>query len=193
MYVIIENDWVKRCALFAKEVCASYAAGSKEHSRKLMLSGKPEIFNNPHVQMVGRIGEVASCLALRMNPVVELNWSDLCDDGKDFMLRRWSVDVKSTDHPRARRLIWPTTKQHFMDKAADILIFAKVSMLDDGCADVDICGFIKKKDFLAICTHAKGERGIIDGTPYVDKSSLRPIEDIINWLLISNQEEGKNA
>lgn len=183
MYVIVNRELVSKSADFAKRVCASYIQGRKENSRRLVLNGKPEIYDNPHVQMIGRIGEIAGCVAFGLDPDNALNWSDECDSGHDFMLRKWSVDIKASDHPRARRLIWPASKEHFMAQAADILILALVK-LEDGVADVDVAGYETKNDFIKKCRHAKGERGIVDGTPYMDKSDLKPVEDIIAYLAV---------
>lgn len=179
MYQIVDNTWISKTRDFATRVCNAYQMGKKEHSKSLALDGKPEIHNDTRVQFVGRIGEIAACLAFKLDPNIALNWSDTCDNGSDFVYLGQTYDVKSTDHPKAKRLIWPKSKTHFMIKAADVFIMAKVR-LDTFEADVDLVGYTTKHKFFKACKYASGEPGIVDGTPYMLDNELSPLEDIIN-------------
>lgn len=193
MFVDVDQNAVSKAAAFAELVCAAYERGEKENSRVLLLLGKPEIYSNRHVQKVGRVGEIAACLAFRLDPDIALNWSNRCDNGADFRLLKWTVDVKSSDHPNAKRLIWPASKEHFMRQAADILIFARVKLFQDNSAEVELAGYETKRRFIDRCHYALNERGLVDGTPYLFMHELRPVIDIRDYLLTQDLQEQSAA
>jgi len=182
--VVVGHGLVKESMAFARTVCASYQAGRKNHSRGLCVQGKPKIDNNPEIQYVGRVAEVATCIFLGLNPRKTLNWGAACDDGVDLTADGVAIDVKASNHPGATRLIWPVSKKHFMHKAADVLIFAKVpgdrlGRLGQG---VSLVGWVAKTRFVAEAVTATGLRGIVDGTVFMDQKHLDDMTTLKQYI-----------
>lgn len=165
---------VSKCEDFANRVCASYAAGMKEASRSLSVPGKARIDQDKKVQYVGRVAEYAACLYLGIDPLRSLNWSSQCDHGYDFNYMGKSFDVKASSHPAATRLIWPVSKKHFLHKAAQVFIFARVPSL--GRTElgqvVELVGCVTKQRFVSEAITANGIKGLVDGTLFMSENSL---------------------
>lgn len=175
MEITLTQEEMERCAEFGKRVVASYQNGSKENSRGLAIEGKPRIDGNAHVQTIGRMAELAFAKAFGIDPD-SLDWGERCDYGYDLKLSDGrTVDIKASDHPYASRLIWPVSKNHFLHKGADLLVFAKVKE-----NTVELCGFAPKIFFIQNAVVARGERGIVDGTRYMSANKLFAIKEIMS-------------
>lgn len=166
---------------YGEQVVRDYQAGNYSRSRDV---GVPEyrIDGNVNAQTVGRICEVAGCLALGLDPDV-LNWSRRPDRGYDFQYRGRFIDVKGTDHPKARRLIWPVSKRHlYADAPFHLLMLVKMLPFGDpfyGLAWAE--GWITKNRFFDIKTEAiREEHRMSDGTWFVDKSRLEDMTELIS-------------
>lgn len=172
----LNDDQIDICRRFAEDCVQSYVDGKKEQSRLMAIPEKQEIYTNVKVQMVGRMAEYAFCETQELCALNALNWSDMCDDGADVtLLNGQTVDVKASDHPNAKRLIWPVSKIHFLNKCADYLVFARVDVLKQS---VTFFGFAERDYFITCARYAKNERGIVDDTPYMLIKDLRPMEKL---------------
>lgn len=178
--VFVAHNLVDKCYAFGEKVVDSYQRGKKEASRNLALKGKPPIDADVEVQAAGRMAECAACIYLELDPIKELDWSSKCDGGYDFKMHNGiKVDVKASTHPHARKLIWPVTKVDFLEKAADVLLFAKVR-LDKAQmlgVPVELVGWVFKDEFIQHHQIAESwERGMIAGTPYMLDKDLNDVE-----------------
>lgn len=111
--ISISPHWLKRSEQFALDVVEGYRLGRKEFSRRMQVPGKPAIWGNAGVQYTGRLGEIAWCLYLNLEPDTALDWSAWCDHGADFTIGKHAIDVKTTNHAHGSRLIWPVSKTRF--------------------------------------------------------------------------------
>jgi len=126
MIIHLSPELLDRSREFGGRVVASYAAGNKPRSQAVVVKEKPPIGGNVEVQAMARRCECAAAIALGLDPVAVLDWSDSPDRGADFQFGGYDVDVKGTDHPFAQRLIWPVSKKHlYEDHAAEVFIGAQ--------------------------------------------------------------------
>ncbi len=122
------------------------------------------------------------CLAAGIDPDKGLNWTSRCDDGFDLQLEdRRTVDVKASSHPAARKLIWPVSKKHFLTKAADVLVLARVlkSRKEPLGQVVELVGWVSRKEFIGKHRLARSEPGMVDGTLYMLDTDLHPMEALL--------------
>ncbi len=169
-----------KCDEFAARVVAGYAAGAKEQSRALNVPGKPAIYNDIAAQANGRLAELGFVRALGLSDDC-LNWSDTCDGSYDVKLNNLTIDIKSSTHPRAKRLMWPVSKNHFITETADIFVFVKLLRTADG-ATAEICGWIGRHTFLQKAKISDGQHNIAKDTRYMNVDELNHIADLISLL-----------
>lgn len=179
MYIDLTQKVVELCRQFgyenAKQFGDRYKEGYGNQAVRIADEGK--------TNFIGRCGEYAACLALGLNPETTLSWKNgVGDGGTDFMLKKWSVDIKTSDHPRARRLMWPVSKNGEIIKMADIIMLAVIRFFEDKSGEVELKGYTTRKDFKSGHKCANNEPGIVDGTLYMDSRDLKPVEDIVAWL-----------
>jgi hypothetical protein len=168
--VQLSGYWQRRCEDFARTVVEGYRLGRKEFSRRMTLPGKPAIWGNAQVQFVGRLGEVAWCKYLGLDPDKALDWGRWCDHGADFTIGPHIVDVKSTDHAYGTKLIWPVQKNHIFDSNPfNCLALARIEENDD----VRLMGVISKDRFAKECITSDGNDRLVKGTRYVPARRLR--------------------
>jgi len=181
MIIHLSPELLDRSREFGGRVVASYAAGNKPRSQAVVVKEKPPIGGNVEVQAMARRCECAAAIALGLDPVAVLDWSDSPDRGADFQFGGYDVDVKGTDHPFAQRLIWPVSKKHlYEDHAAEVFIGAQNGRGRD-FDKIMIHGFTHKDDFRARRRTAAGERGIVDGTWYMLFNELVNISILRHW------------
>lgn len=179
MVIILSETIQSACYAFGHKVCLSYAFGKKETSRNMYVEGKPKIDQNRDIQTAGRMAEVAVCQLLDL-PINNLNWDDKCDRGYDLITPYGAtIDVKCSTHPRARKLIWPVSKNHFLDKAAKILVFCRVHL---STGTVEIVGWVPRDKFIQEAETAVGVKGLVDGTRFMDQDKLFEPKTIIGRL-----------
>lgn len=169
--ILIPAVLTSRCDDFGVAVCQSYAAGMKEWSKGLALEGREPIHNKPSVQALGRLCECAVCLYFKIGCDV-LDWSDTCDVGHDLMIGGVTIDVKGSSHPGAYRLIWPISKIEFMDKMADVLLFARLETNLPRPGSVVLEGWTTKEIFLRDHKRADPREPLDTGTPYMARKDL---------------------
>lgn len=178
---------------FARGVVASYLAGKKESSRNLGIKQKVPIYSDVQTQYVGRVGEVATCLYLELDPIKTLDWNaNRLDPGYDITLKNHhTIDVKSTAHPNATRLIWPLTKMRKLPFAADIFVFAKVLKKDGDKMGqiVQLVGCVAKQRFIDQKIVARAMPGLVDGTPYMPETSLDAMEKLLQFHRDQNHNQ----
>jgi hypothetical protein len=180
--IYLTSEDISKCECFAQNTVISYMAGQKKASQKLAIPGKPRIDNDVQIQMVGRMAEYAMCLFVGIEPDHELNWKDLCDSGYDLTLpNKLTVDVKASSHPAAKKLIWPVSKKHFLYKAADVLVLARVplSRKNDAGQPVELLGWVSRLDFIKRHRVARNEQGMVNGTPYMLEIDLKPMNELL--------------
>ena len=179
---MVPNRLLDQARDYGERVVADYKAGRNNRSRDV---GVPEyrIDGDVEFQTMGRVCEVAGCLAVGLDPVEVLNWTRHPDPGYDFQYHGKYIDVKGTWHPKGRRLIWPVSKQHLYANAPfHILMLVKALPFGDpffGLAWAE--GWITKEAFYRAKTVARrAEHRMSDGTWFVDKSRLEDMTDLVS-------------
>ena len=163
-------------------VVASYTSGRSDASRAV---GVPEhrIDGNAVFQTLGRICEVAGCLALGLDADDVLHWMDSADPGWDFQFGQHFIDVKGTWHRNGRRLIWPSSKTHFYHETpSTVLMLVKTVPFGDmffGTATA--LGWISKARFFAekIVAQPGDETHLTIGSWFVDQDNLDPMGSLV--------------
>ncbi len=176
--VFVGHVAVNKCELFGHIICAGYNNGRK--STNLEIKSKPLIHSDPQMQYVGRVAEYAAALYFGLDPNAALDWKPNSDSGYDFKDQYGrTFDVKATRNIYAKRLIWPVSKIHKLQNAAQVFIFAKVyeHKRNDLGQVVDLVGWITKEEFIARAKKAVGRPGIIDGSLYVDENDLNEFKE----------------
>ncbi len=153
----------------------------KHHSRKLWTKGSISPEKRIEMRARGYIAEVALCLFLGGDPVTDLHWNPKkWDGGLDYRYNGRTIDVKATDHPNAKRLMWPVKNIDKLPSAADIFVFARV--LPSGRSalghNVDLVGFVTKERFIKEHTKAICMPGLVDGTPFMNENFLDNIDGL---------------
>lgn len=171
--VKISPHWRRRSEDFARDVVEGYRLGRKDFSRRLTVPGKPAIWGNAGVQYTGRLGEIAWCLYLGLDPEHALDWSQWCDHGADFTVGPYAIDVKTTNHQHGSRLIWPVSKNDYWNqKQFNGLALARVEQDDD----VRLLGAVSKARFARECVTSDGGDRLVAGTRFMHKDRLCPAE-----------------
>lgn len=183
MRVELTKTDLERCAAFGRMVVEGYATGKKDKSKALSVPGKPTIHDNPEAQANGRLAELAFVRAAGF-PDDYLNWSDKCDRSYDIKLHNLTIDIKSSTNPRAKRLMWPVSKNHFIQDSADILVFVKLQT-KDSTATAELAGWIGHHTFLAKAKTSDGTYNILEGTKYMDADELSDIRDLFHITAIA--------
>lgn len=176
----VPNRLLEQSRDYGEKIVEDFQAGRNSRSRAVGVPDHP-IDNNVDMQTMGRVCEVAGCLALGLDADV-INWSRRPDSGYDFQYHGDFIDVKGTDHPNAQYLIWPVSKRFFFHEAPfNILMMVRALKPDDpfyGTAWVE--GWITKEEFFRIKTVATyDEHRLSDGTWFVNKSRLNDMRDLI--------------
>lgn len=178
--ISISPFWQKRSEQFALEVVEGYRLGRKDFSRRLTVPGKPAIWGNAGVQYTGRLGEIAWCLYLGLEPDTALDWAQWCDHGADFKVGPYAIDVKATNHAHGSRLIWPVSKNDYWNrKQFNGLALARVEEGDN----VRLMGAVSKKRFEAECVTSDGQDRLVPGTRFMHAERLCPpheFREIVN-------------
>lgn len=165
----------------------------KHHSRRLWTKGSISPEKRIEMRARGYIAECAVCLHLGGDPVTDLHWNPKkWDGGLDYRASGLSIDVKATDHPNAKRLMWPVKNIDKLQTAANLFIFARV--LPSGRQQlgqiVDLVGWVTKERFINEHTKALCMPGIVDGTPYLNENHLDAMESL--RLHLNNQNATTN-
>lgn len=163
----IPKDLQDAAVAFAHECCKAYRDGKKNASRRLQSPGVPAIWNDPRAQAIGRIGEVGACLYFGIDPMAELDWSPHLDQGWDFVLSGWRVDVKSSGMG-SQYLIWPKMKDLRAAKS-HAMIFAKV---EADLSRVQLYGWVSMPTFRAEHKIAPRWHALAAGTPFMHQDAL---------------------
>ena len=177
----VPNRLLDQSRDYGERVVADYRAGRNSRSRDV---GVPEyrIDGDVEFQTMGRVCEVAGCLAVGLDPVEVLNWTRHPDPGFDFQYSGQFIDVKGTWHPKGRRLIWPVSKQHLYANAPfHILMLVKALPFGDpffGLAWAE--GWITKDAFFHAKIEARrDEHRMSNGTWFVDRNRLEGMADLV--------------
>jgi len=178
--IIVGQDWIEKCIAFTR----------KKYAKPKRLAGnwsKREIPLSQRIEMSARgsMAEVAVCMFLDVDPQESMDWkSGRPDAGYDLMLYGQKIDVKATDHPGARRLMWPVKNVAHLPSAADIFVFARVLPSKRSTAGqlVDLAGWVTRDRFIKEHTRSLGMRGIVDGTPYMNEEHLDSMDDLKQHL-----------
>jgi len=189
--VTLDKAAVKKCEVFGRNVVAGYAAGRKERSKALFVPGKPTIHDNWQAQADARLAELAFIRTAGFSDDY-LNWSDKCDGSHDLKLHNLRIDVKSSTHPRAERLIWPVSKNHFIQDAADILVAVKLKRKDDNSAIAELVGWVGRHTFMQKAEVSKGEARIVKGTKFMMYDNLSNMLDLFHITRIAAAAAGSN-
>lgn len=168
----VPADLVSRSWAFAQAVCDAWATDERRRFRIPVHKNT----KNKKAQFVGRLGEVGLCLYLGVN-VERLNWGLKPDKHVDLHLNKLTVDVKSTNHPRAKYLIWqPDRTKKFEKHAAQAFVFARVTIPEayqTEATRVDLLGLIGKRRFLAEHQVAvEGRDKFLPGTWFMDYATF---------------------
>jgi len=158
-----------------------YARGASERSRKAGVPERP-IDKDPIAQMMGKLCEVAGAIALGMNPDNDIKWHDYADAGWDFVFNGLRIDVKGTDHPRGKLLIWPSSKTHFYHDVP----FNALMMVWAAAENSPLLGYCEArgwvlKDVFAeqhIAAGPNDPRGLEVGTWSLHQKHLEPMSSI---------------
>lgn len=139
-----------------------------------------------HLYTFSKVSECGVCIFLGMNPLNDLNWkTGEPDGGVDITAPNgMTIDVKSSDHPNASRLMYPVKNKHRLDDAADIFVFTRVlerSKSDLG-QNVELVGWTTRDYFQRMCWVANGIKGVVDGTQYLNEKDLYNMEDLVHHL-----------
>lgn len=85
------------------------------------------------------------------------------------------VDVKSSSHANATRLIWPLSKnEDFASRNFDLLVFCKTNALPV----VELVGWVYKQEFEVRHGIAEGKNGLEAGTWYMERTELRDMDGL---------------
>ena len=188
--ISISPHWLKRSEQFALEVVEGYRLGRKEFSRRMQVPGKPAIWGNAGVQYTGRLGEIAWCLYLNLEPETALDWSAWCDHGADFMIGKHAVDVKTTNHAHGSRLIWPVSKNDYWNKKAfTALALARVEEGDV----VRLMGIVSKTRFARECVTSDGGDRLVPGTRFMHAERLCPPHEFKEMVRAETQKASDHA
>ena len=174
MQVTVPPEWVDVCRKYSKE--AERAGGRMAYGGRV---------NKEAAQFfTSKIAEVALAYFLGEDPNYAVKWViGKFDDGYDVMDKLGRrFDVKSTMNSRARFLMWGAAKtQYYNQSDFDALVFCIVDPYNSGKLgqEVDLIGFETKEGFLKCCKIATGLDPIQEGTWYMDRDDLKPIECLL--------------
>jgi hypothetical protein len=172
----VPEIWRERCDQYGANVVAWYASGGSPRSKTLVVAGRPPIYDNPKVQALGRKAEVAACLILGINPEI-ISWSTGADPGVDIYAGPFHIDVKASDHPKAKLLIWPVSKNHFIDESScNVLLFLRE--VSTGCFEA--VGWVTMEVFIDQHVTASNHDpfNLTEGTFYMEEGNLWPVESL---------------
>lgn len=176
MKAYLSPEVKRRCWVFAKGVIRSYALDLKPRSKSLARSYNDELpaDKNLLVQYAGRLAECGLCQLMEIS-IETLNWNDkACDKGFDIQCCDLLIDVKSSYHRRATKLIWPLEKNDLLaGSVIDLLAFVPIDM-EDG--QPDFRGWAWKKTFERKHLVAGKGSGLYPGTWYMHERDLEPPE-----------------
>lgn len=130
---------------------------------------------------VGKLAECATAIYLNLDCERDIDWGLGRDAGYDLKLcNGQTVDVKSSDHPAARRLIFPVKQIDKLQTAADIFVFAKVytDRANEEGQPIILQGWVMRDDFIRYHWTAKDLKGLKDGTPYMNETELKNMSEI---------------
>ena len=140
--ITVPPYWVCRAKEFAQKIIKTSnrrSQATKFHKKAL----------NGGQDFPARLAEIAACIFYGIDPE-KLKWdAEKPDAGYDIKLNGWLVDVKSSEHPAARNVIWPLTDLDSFDrKNFNVLLGTKVIAEWDGAlAWVTLFGVIEKSEF----------------------------------------------
>ena len=137
--------WEDRCLNYGAAVAESYGRGANEASRCVGVPGH-DIALNPEEQAEGRRHEVGFCFAFGLDPEVHCNWEMKPDRGSvDITYGPIRVDIKGSSNPRARLMIWPSSKTHFFESTQfNVLVFVRSHQAR---RHQEIIGWLTKDEF----------------------------------------------
>lgn len=182
--IVLGHIIVDRCQAFADQINKHYAPGQNKF---IPADLEVKIINNVKTQYTGRIAEWAACMFFGGDPKKQLNWIMKTDHGVDFKIGTVTFDIKASDHPHASRLIWPVSKMHLLDRCANVLLFAKVPPREPIGQVVHLIGGITRKGFIKNAKRAQGNRGLVDGTMYMDQDQLLTMEELQYLITVRNK------
>lgn len=176
--VFVGHKLVDKCEKKARDMVGGrWGVGNRHHTKKY---SKESLIS---MQAAGFIAECAMCIFLKLDPFEKLNWKiTQADPGYDIKLDTGTtIDVKSSTHPGARRLIWPVRNVHKLPHAADILVLAIVpgGRRQPLGQTVTFKGYIERDRFIGMHWKAQGVRGIVDGSPYMDEKQLYNMDGLL--------------
>jgi hypothetical protein len=181
--VSLPKHWERRCNEHGERIVAGYAAGQNARSKACAVPGREPIHDKPEEQARGRMYECAFCLWAGLDPAVFLNWTDYADSGFDLIAGRtkqYRYDIKGSWSPTSTALIWPLSKNHFLNELrADLFVFvrrARERRENDELAFEHV-GWISVENFREFHSIADAERRprFEPGTKYIDQSWLGPM------------------
>lgn len=146
----------------------------------------PDIGRNIEIMRIAFVAEGAVCIFIGLDPEKALTWkTDTPDIGYDLTVRGKTIDIKTSDHPGARRLMWPIKKIDKLPHAADIFIFSRVlpAARSNLGQSVDLVGWVTKERFIKEKTVAHGMYGLVDGTPFLSENSLDDMRALREYLI----------
>jgi hypothetical protein len=171
MYIELSDYINSKCNDFGERVVA---AGLTDATAAETMEEVKELRDDP----VGfwarnKKAESAVCVAAGGDPVEDLGWEAVPDNGYDLIWSEKRVDAKRLQ-PWHSKLIWPLSKNHrFLECPIDVLI--PVKLASPGWV---INWWIKASDFYERKLEAKEGDGtkLIPGTWYMPLSKLGRIE-----------------
>ena len=188
--ITLSPYWRRKAEDFATTVVEGYRLGRKDFSRRLTVPGKPAIWGNAAVQLTGRLGEIAWCVFLGLDPETSLDWSAWCDHGADFTIGNHAVDVKTTNHAHGSRLIWPVSKNDYWNKKIfNALALARVEAGDD----VRLLGIVSKARFAKECVTSDGGDRLVPGTRFMHAERLCPPHEFKEMVRAETQKASDHA
>lgn len=171
--VLVAHKITDKCEKKANAIVKAY---KRRPPREQYSKGRLSYGRMAEINRFGFIAECAVCSYIGMDPNTAISWATKTPDaGHDIKtFNGATIDVKSSDHPAARRLMWPIKKLHKLPHAADIFVLARVSarMNQPLGQVVELVGWITKDKFMRLHWKANGLRGIVDGTPYLNEKEL---------------------
>ena len=176
--VTLMEPWLRRSRQWGERSSLDYILGKKEASRKY---ARPGIDTDPKWQILGKMGECAYALYLRLDPYESIDWGPVCDRGidllppkqlADHLVKHIGIDVKTstTDY-----LIWPVTKT--FQSPADI--FTLAVPIEHGSITFELCGWVTVDQFTKHHDTAPPPNHFDPGTPHLHRSMLWPATDLI--------------
>ena len=124
--VTLPDWWIDRCHRWAEDFVAERERMRAEgvHTRSTELA-RMGIERDPAKIAHSKMDEVAAAMCFGVDPLTQLNWQLIPDDGLDFKTGKLRVDVKGS-HFGSEYLIWPQWKNEFFDKAGfDVMVFVQ--------------------------------------------------------------------